>query len=170
MTCLFCDMIQKNEGVVYSDSHIVALLHPLPATVGHVVVMPREHIPIFENIPDYRVADLMKKAKKISVGVFETIKCEGTNVMIQSGVAAGQKYAHAMVHIIPRQEGDNLPLGWKPRQFNEEELSVVELKLKEAAKDIGAFEKEQAKPKEVKAPEKISGEKDYLVKGWERVP
>jgi histidine triad (HIT) family protein len=167
--CNFCDIIEKKAGFVYEDEKIVALLHPAPSAPGHFIVVPRAHAPIFEQVPDMVTAELFVKANKISKAIFEGLGAEGTNVFVQNGVAAGQRHNHAMVHVIPRREGDGLPLQWKPKQFSEEEMSTAELKIKEETKNVGIFEKEKPKPVEVEKPKEVKKE-DYRIKHLRRIP
>ncbi len=44
--CVFCEIIagRAEAGVVYDDDSVVAILDHKPATVGHVLVIPRVHI------------------------------------------------------------------------------------------------------------------------------
>jgi hypothetical protein len=64
----------------------------------------------------------------------------GTNIFITNGVSAGQTIAHFAINVIPRKEGDNINLQWKPKQLSEEEMSTVELKIKENTRNIGSFD------------------------------
>ena len=62
---------------------------------------------------------------------------------------------------------------WQPKQLSEEEMSTVELKLKDECKNIGAFEKEKPKPKELPRPEEVKEaeeEINYLLKQLKRMP
>ncbi|MEM4263980.1 MAG: HIT family protein [Candidatus Woesearchaeota archaeon] len=170
--CEICELIKSKKGKLYEDEKIFAFLAIKPCTTGHVIITTKQHWPILEQIPDYVVAELFTKANKISMACFETIGAEGTNILMQNGVAAGQKHAHATIHVIPRREGDKLNLNWKPRQLSEEEMGTVELAVKQETSNIGAFEKEKPKPVEIKGPEKIEAgpEEDYLLKQLERLP
>lgn len=170
--CEICEIIKSKKGKVYEDDKVFAFLAQKPASTGHVIITSKEHHPILEQIPDFVVGELFVKANKISMAAFETIGAEGTNILMQNGVAAGQKHNHAILHIIPRRENDGLNLTWKPRQLEEEEMSTIELKVKKETEGIGAFEQEEEKPVEVKGPEKIETgpEEDYLLKQLERLP
>jgi len=170
--CEICEIIKSKKGKVYEDDKVFAFLAQNPASTGHVIITSKEHHPILEQIPDFVVGDLFTKANKISMAAFETIGAEGTNLIMQNGVAAGQKHNHAILHIIPRRENDGLNLTWKPRQLEEEEMSTIELKVKKETEGVGAFEQEEEKPVEVKGPEKIETgpEEDYLLKQLERLP
>lgn len=177
--CSFCSILQGKTKAekIYEDTNTLAVLHPKPAAPGHILILPKKHYQIFEQLPDYEAASLLKTVNKTSIALFEAIHPKGTNIFIQNGVAAGQEIPHLSVHIIPRDENDNIPLTWAPKQLNEEEMSTVELKLKKGAENIGDFEKEEKKEivnldekkpvKKLKFPEK--GE-NYLIKQLERIP
>ena len=170
--CEICDLIKSKKGKLYEDKKVYAFLATKPAATGHVILTSKKHYPILEQIPDFVVSELLIKANKISMACFETIGAEGTNIIMQNGIAAGQKHNHAILHVIPRRENDGLNLMWKPRQLDEEQMSTVELKVKKEAEGVGAFEKEKEKPVEVKDPEKIEAgtEEDYMLKQLERLP
>ena len=171
-SCKLCEM--DREGLIYEDKDVAAVISKEPASLGHIILYPKKHYPIIEQIPDYEFAHLFHIANKLSVAVFETIGCQGTNIIIQNGVAAGQTIPHVSVHIIPRKEEDGLNFEWDTKKLSEEEMSTVELKVKEETDKIGGFEKE--KRKEVikldkKKTEKISSEEEnYLIKQLRRIP
>ena len=78
-----------------------------------------------------------------------------------------------MLHVIPRVENDNINLQWQPKQLTEEEMSTVELKIKEQTKNIGSFKAENAE-KVVQEPEPTASseddEDDYFGRQLNRVP
>ena len=170
--CEICELIKSKKGILYEDKKVYAFLAPKPATTGHVIITSKKHFPILEQIPDFIVSELFVKANKISMASFEAIGAEGTNILMQNGVAAGQKHNHAILHVIPRREKDGINLAWEPRQLSEEEMSTIELKIKKETESVGAFEQEEEKPVEIKGPEKIEAgpEEDYLIKQIERIP
>ena len=139
------------------------------AVAGHVVVLPREHALTNEQVPDAIVGHMFQVVNKVGMAVFEAIGAQGTNVLVQNGVAAGQTQNHSMIHVIPRFENDGAQIGWQPKQGNEEELSTLELQFKEHTKSVGIFKKEKPKPIEFEAPEEAS-EEDYRVKHLRRIP
>ncbi|MBW2966359.1 HIT family protein [Candidatus Woesearchaeota archaeon] len=175
-TCVFCQAVKGKTKleVVYEDEKIIAALHPRPASKGHLIVFSKTHYNIVEQIPDYEIGDIFKKINKLSVAAFEGVKSQGTNIIIQNGVAAGQEIPHVCIHIIPRNENDGINFQWQPKQLTQEEMSTVELTLKQEAENIGGFQKEEkAKPIKLdeKKPEKIlSDEENYLIKQLQRIP
>ncbi len=171
--CEFCQIMDKKKDSkrIFEDEKALAILSPNPCCEGHILVMPKEHLSIIEQVPDYLVGHLSKLVNKISIAVFEVLQAKGTNILIQNGVAAGQKTNHFMIHIIPRKENDGLDFQWQPKQLNEEQMSTIELKLNEETKGIGDFEKQEKKPVKIdKEIEKIDKEENYLIKQLERIP
>ncbi len=174
-TCVFCQAVKGKTKLkkVYEDDDCIAILHPKPAAKGHVVMFSKNHYNIVEQIPDYEFGNLFKKANKISSAVFESIGAQGTNIMIQNGVAAGQEVPHVSIHIIPRSQNDGINFQWQPKQLTEEEMSTVELTLKKEAEAIGGFQKEKKKAPiklDKKKVKKLSGAENYLIKQLERIP
>ena len=167
--CLYCQHIQKKTNMLFENEHVFAMLSPQPAIPGHVLVLPKAHAPILEVVPDFVVGDLFKVANKISMALFEAFGAQGTNMLVQSGPVAGQKQNHAMLHIIPRAEGDGVDLSWTPKQASEEELTKSEGTINDATKSVGSFEREKPKPKEVEAPKEVQKE-DPRVKFLRRIP
>ncbi|MDO8481374.1 MAG: HIT family protein [Nanoarchaeota archaeon] len=153
--CAFC---AATEHVLFEDADIKAVLAPEPAVPGHTLVLPKQHVTIFEQVPDKIIGRLFSLANKVSSALFETMKVQGTNVFIENGVAAGQKIAHFAIHILPRKEGDGIDLQWQTRQLSEEEMATIELKLKE-------------KPMVPQEPAKKQlAEDNYLWRSWNRRP
>ncbi len=170
--CDFCSLAEKGEKI-YEDDKSVAIASPMPASKGHVLVIPKEHFTILEQIPDFIAGHLFVLANKISTVMFETMRVHGTNVIIENGSAAGQKFAHFSINVIPRSENDGLGFSWTPKKLSDEEMSSAELQLKEHTKNVGGFEKEENKPimlDETKTTVLPVTENDYLLRQLRRIP
>ena len=175
--CEYCDLIKQKKNVLFENDNIYIMHSPTPATFGHILVLPKKHYLIIEQVPDYLVGELFKAANKVSTSIFEALKAQGTNIILENGVAAGQKHGHLMIHVIPRFQNDGLNLMWQAKQLGEEEMSTVELQLKESTKNIGGFEKEEKKkPIEIKDETETISEKEgeegenYMIKQLRRIP
>lgn len=139
--CAVCQAIQSNAGMaIYEDDIAVAIIDENPAAFGHVAVLPKDHYPIMEQIPDSIIDHIFQLSNKISIVLFETIQIQGTNLVVANGTAAGQTLPHFMINIIPRKDDDSINFTWVPKQHTEEEMSTVELVMKDQAKNIGGFE------------------------------
>jgi histidine triad (HIT) family protein len=172
--CEYCLIAQGKVYArkVFENDMCYAILSPLPAAPGHVILFPKAHAPILEQLKDFEVAHLFTVANKLSTAAFESIGAQGTNIIVQNGVGGGQKVAHFSMHIIPRRENDGLNLIWQPKQLTEEQMSTVELQLKDATNSIGEFEKEKKEPVNLDKPKElkeIKGE-NYLIRQLRRIP
>jgi len=169
MTCMLCDVIKKGDNTIFQNEKIAVLLHPEPAVKGHVLICPIEHQTIIEQIPDFVISQMFTQANKICTRQFEALQAEGTNVLVQNGIPAGQTYGHFGINIIPRTKEDGLNLVWQPKQMPEDAMNQIHEALKKAFEDIGNFEKEKPKPIEIKK-EEVKPEEDYLLKSLKRLP
>lgn len=170
--CVICQIVDGTVASkkVYEDDEVLAVLDFNGASKGHVFVVPKKHIPIFEQVPDALSGKLFSISNKISTALFESLGAQGTNIFVTNGLSAGQSVAHFVINIIPRKEGDGINLQWKPRQMSEEEMSTVELKIKEQTKNIGGFDSKEKKEekKDSKAESIGNDEENYLWKSINR--
>lgn len=134
-TCDICEMLKKGEAI-FEDETIAVLMPGQPAVPGHLLLAPKQHFAIFEQLPDKIAAELFSKTRIILLALFEGLGAHGTNFVVQNGTAAGQRQPHVALHLVPRWENDGLDFMWKPKQLSEEEMSTVELRLKQETKNI----------------------------------
>jgi histidine triad (HIT) family protein len=171
--CVLCQIIDGTipSKKIYEDDDILAILDFNGANPGHSFVIPKQHIPILEQVPSHLVGKLFNIANKISSTLFDVLKVQGTNIFVANGVPAGQKVAHFMVNIIPRKENDGINIQWPAKQLSEEEMSTIELKIKDGIGGVG-FETPEKPTKQEKEPvsESISEEDNYMVKQLRRIP
>ncbi len=168
MTCRICELIRNRESLIYEDDKIAAFLSRKPAIPGHIVLTTKGHYPIFENVPDDAVSHIFTVANKLSTITFETLGAQGTNIIVNNGLAAGQKEPHFLVNIIPRKEGDNLKLEWNPKKPIETELEEIHAKLLGTAKSLDEAPKEEVLDADEKKDD--IDDKDYLLDSLIRIP
>jgi histidine triad (HIT) family protein len=176
-SCLLCQIVSSKipSYRVYEDDISLGVMDVNGANPGHCFVIPKNHYPIIEQVPDEELSSIFISANKISSAIFENLKVQGTNIFIANGIPAGQTVAHFMVNIIPRNDNDGINLQWKPKQLSEEEMSTIELKLKDQIKSIGIdkVEKVQSqKPVQEKIePSPVSDdEDDYFMSQLRKIP
>ena len=167
--CLICELIKQRKGVLFESEQVVALLAPEPGAKGQVIVAPKKHTPIIESVPDFVVAEMFQVANKVGIAVFEALGAQGTNVLVQNGPSAGQKYPHTVISMIPRFENDRLQIGWTPKSAVEEELEKLQNAISQETKNVGIFEKKKEKPIEVEGPKEVEKD-DYRSKHLRRIP
>ena len=173
-SCIICQIIGDRipSKKVYEDELVMAVLDVNGANPGHCFVMPKNHYPIIEQVPDIEVGRLFQVSNRLSSAIFESLGVQGTNIFVANGLPAGQTVAHFTINVIPRKENDGINLQWQPKQLSEEEISTVELKLKEQTKNIGHFEKEEKKAKVHAAKPVILSdeEEEYFSRQMRRLP
>ncbi|MBL0938305.1 MAG: HIT family protein [Gemmatimonadaceae bacterium] len=106
--CIFCDLIQgaAEVSICYEDATAIAFLDIQPVNPGHVLVVPREHYEVLQDIPRdvglhlYEVATRLIPVVQVAAGATDM------NIVVNSGAAAGQNVMHYHIHLIPRREGD----------------------------------------------------------------
>ena len=173
-SCIICQIINNKipSKRIYEDDFVLAVLDVNGANPGHCFVMPKNHYSIIEQVPDMEIAKLFQASNKISSAIFDSLGAQGTNIFVSNGIPAGQTIAHFLINVIPRKENDGINLQWQPKQLSEEEMSTVELRLKDQAKHVGHFEKEEKKAKvHASKPMQLShDEEEYFSSQMRRVP
>jgi len=172
--CLVCQIIENKvpSKKVYEDELAMAVIDVNGSNPGHCFVMPKNHYPILEQVPDAEIGRLFNISNRISSAIFESFGAQGTNIFVANGIPAGQTVAHFTINVIPRKENDGINLQWQPKQMSEEEISTVELKLKEQTKNLGFEKEEEKKPRiHAKKPVVLSDEEEeYFTKQMRRLP
>jgi len=149
MTCPICEKIKNKTNMVFEDDSVFAMLSDEPWSVGHILVIPKKHHSIIEQLPDDVIGKMFEVANKASMCAFEGLGAQGTNILVQNGIPAGQKTNHVMIHVIPRFENDDLDLSWTPKQASDDALNEIEAKFKQEV----AATPEETKPVEEKPAE-----------------
>ncbi len=109
--CIFCKIINGDmpSKKIFEDDLVFGVLDINPARKGHVLLMPKEHYPIMPFLPEETFRRLFEVAQTMCKSVKKGIVSTGSTIFIANGFAAGQQSQHFMIHIIPRDQEDNLP-------------------------------------------------------------
>lgn len=173
--CQLCNILdgKTDNIIIYESEKFAAILDPEPAFKGQIILFSKKHYTILEEMPDYEAGEMFNIANKLSRVVFESLGVQGTNIIFNNGVAAGQVIPHVSAVILPRLENDGLNLVWQPKELGEEKMSTLTLQLKDAFEGIGNFKKEK-KSVSVKLEKDIQKVKEkadnYLFKQIQRIP
>src|SRR6185295_15621881 len=119
--CTFCDLIRgaAEVSVCHEDSDAIAFMDIQPVNNGHVLVVPRKHYESLLDVPEDIGMHLFKVTMRLANAVRKVIESDDLNIVVNSGVAAGQDEPHYHVHIIPRRHGDGFDI---PLPFNGSEM------------------------------------------------
>jgi len=151
--CIFCHICEGKvqSKKVYEDETVVAVLDINPANAGHILLFPKEHFAIMPLMPDDLISHIFMVAKALSNVLLKALKAKGTNIFVANGVSAGQKAQHFMLHIIPRNDNDNLPLAVPKRAVNKADLEKLKTVLKKKVNEtFGVKEKKKETKEKVK--------------------
>lgn len=125
--CVFCPEnwanldIVRDQTVVRSKTHspepgveIIQFVRPLnPITPGHLLVIHREHT---DSAADgLKGPTYASECMHFAAGY---VRKQGiqANIITSIGPDATQSVMHTHLHVVPRTEGDGLPLPWTPQQ------------------------------------------------------
>ena len=108
--CIFCQIIAKKSPayIVYEDNEIIAFLDKYPISEGHTLVLPKKHYARFDEIPEELLSKLFLKTQLLNSEIKAKLQATGSHVTVNDGKAANQLVPHVHVHLIPRNEDDNV--------------------------------------------------------------
>jgi len=111
--CVFCNLLAGKlpSSVVYEDDAVCALLDIQPVNPGHTLVIPKTHFESLCEVPPDVLSRLIAAAQRVVEGFNNTdLACEGANLFLADGEAAGQEVPHVHLHVFPRVVGDGFGL------------------------------------------------------------
>jgi histidine triad (HIT) family protein len=126
--CPFCKIIDKTVSakIPFEDEHIIGILDINPLSKGHTLLMTKEHYPFLTLIPNEDAKRLFLKIKECSIILKNALYKNGLTIFIANGFSAGQSSTHFLIHIIPREENDNINLfKLKQQEINLEEENKI---------------------------------------------
>lgn len=113
VACPFCNIAsgQSPASLIYEDATVLAFMDLNPASIGHTLVVPREHWENMYEIPEKTLVEMAPVIKRVCVAVKKTVSAEGISIIQLNGEAAGQVVMHFHVHVIPRFRKDVISQG-----------------------------------------------------------
>jgi histidine triad (HIT) family protein len=113
-TCAFCAIAHGEAAadVVYENDHAIAFLPLNPATLGHTLVIPRQHMPTFFELNESSALHLSSAVLRVASAVQAAMQPQGMNLITSAGEAAQQSVFHLHVHVLPRYTEDRVGDIW----------------------------------------------------------
>jgi histidine triad (HIT) family protein len=105
---------------VWQDDRVVAFLTIAPINPGHTLVVPREEIDHWTDLPDELVAHLMIVAKTIGAAIRDEFEPARVGVIV-----AGLEVPHAHVHLVPFDTESELSFSRANPDVGPSELDTV---------------------------------------------
>jgi histidine triad (HIT) family protein len=111
--CVFCKLLagELEASLVYQDGLCSAFMDIQPVNPGHMLVVPRRHVPYLADLKQEEGARMFCVAQRLGAALRRSgVRCEGVNLFLADGEAAGQEVFHAHLHVFPRYAGDGFGL------------------------------------------------------------
>jgi diadenosine tetraphosphate (Ap4A) HIT family hydrolase len=87
------------DDLVQEDFHVAVFRDRYPVTKGHLLFVPKYNT-------DGVILDAVRDALSAGRRMIDNNECDGFNIGINIGEAAGQTVMYPHVHLIPRRVGD----------------------------------------------------------------
>lgn len=118
-SCIFCRIItgEADTSLIYQDDRVMAFMDIQPVTPGHLLVVPKRHTAQLTDLDDETGSRMFAVARRLARALRASgLRCEGINLFLADGVAAGQTVFHSHLHVIARYPGDGFgfrfPVGY----------------------------------------------------------
>jgi histidine triad (HIT) family protein len=113
-SCIFCQIVADTSQctLLAEDDTALAFMDIHPVNEGHCLVIPKAHWPTVFDIPPDNFAAVGRLAVTVAVAVRDALQPAGLSLVQANGEAANQTVPHLHIHVLPRREGDGLPLNW----------------------------------------------------------
>jgi histidine triad (HIT) family protein len=122
--CVFCKILsgEMEASMIYHDDRCSAFLDHQPINPGHTLVVPNRHAPDLAGLDAEEGAHMFRVAQHIAAALRNSeVKCEGVNISLADGAAAGQEVFHVHLHVFPRYVGDGFSVRFGPPYRNRPE-------------------------------------------------
>src|SRR5215469_5430225 len=134
-TCVFCELVAGKRPIsVIGETHnLLAFMDIQPVNPGHALVIPKRHAPYLADLDPSLAGQMLTMGMRIAAALRTCgVRCEGVNLFVADGEAAGQEIFHAHLHVFPRFAGDGFGLKFSPDYF----VLPSRANLDEVANDI----------------------------------
>lgn len=113
--CLFCRIVAGGHAahIVWQSADVVGFLDSRPVFKGHLLVVPRAHVPTLLDLPERLMLPLGLAVQRAAAAMTTALDAQGTFVATNNTVS--QSVPHLHVHVVPRTKGDGLRGFFWPR-------------------------------------------------------
>ena len=110
--CVFCIPEDESEDmerlILFRGESCFVIMNKYPYNNGHIMVCPYRHVMNLEDLTTEESGEIMGLLKKCAAILKRHFKCEGINVGLNQGQAAGAGVReHLHFHLVPRWNGDS---------------------------------------------------------------
>jgi histidine triad (HIT) family protein len=137
--CIFCKIVagELPSHQVYEDDAVLAFLDIQPLRRGHTLVIPKAHHRNLTATPVEVLQAVAAALPRIANAVVMAVEADGFNVLQSNAPCAGQEVFHTHFHVIPRNEGDGIGLGFRHGEPVEDDLGATAESIRAAFQPPG---------------------------------
>jgi diadenosine tetraphosphate (Ap4A) HIT family hydrolase len=135
MDCVFCDILSREAAasIVHEDERLVAFCDLNPVNPGHLLVVPKTHCAGLADLDEFDGRLMFAVAQRLAAALRRTgLRCEGVNLFLADGEAAGQEVFHVHLHVFPRYTDDPFRLHPGQRRASRADLDHVAAQVRAA--------------------------------------
>ncbi|EPC03167.1 HIT family hydrolase [Litchfieldella anticariensis FP35 = DSM 16096] len=128
MASIFTRIIQKElpGHFVWEDEQCVAIMTLNPMKPGHVLVIPRQEIDHWDDLPLELSAHLMVVSQKLAKALKQAFPCTRVGMLV-----VGLEVPHVHIHLVPLDRMQDIRMEGLA-QAEAEELAAAAAKIREA--------------------------------------
>jgi histidine triad (HIT) family protein len=131
--CTFCQIVSGElpADLVDEDERTVAFMDINPATLGHVLVVPRRHVADVMSAGAEDWLAVAATARRMARWVVAAFGAGGVDLMQANsdGSVGNQTVFHLHVHVLPRYHDDQLGSWWSPQTADPAEITEAARRL-----------------------------------------
>ena len=110
--CIFCKIINKEipASIVYEDERMIAFSDINPQAPVHILLIPKEHFPSLNEIPEDKkdiLSHILLKAREIARE--REIGDRGYRIVLNTARESGQEVLHIHFHLLGGRQ-----MSWPP--------------------------------------------------------
>ncbi|MBQ7586186.1 MAG: HIT domain-containing protein [Desulfovibrionaceae bacterium] len=110
--CVFCipSTLETDAErlILYRGKCAFVIMNKFPYANGHIMVCPYRHVMQLADVPVPELHEIIELIQNCSVVLQKHFHCEGINVGLNQGQAAGAGIReHLHFHLVPRWNGDS---------------------------------------------------------------
>ena len=133
--CIFCKIIDQEipSYKIYEDEKVYAFLDISQATMGHTLVVPKQHVTDIFEYDETLAAEVFARIPKIARAIEKAFpEMEGLNILNNNKELAYQSVFHSHVHLVPRYSKNDdfsIHFGNHAEQQSPEEMQAIADKI-----------------------------------------
>jgi diadenosine tetraphosphate (Ap4A) HIT family hydrolase len=119
-SCVFCELVAGKQpiSVVDETEDVLAFMDIQPVNPGHVLIIPKRHAAYLGDLEPALGGRIFAMSMRVAAALRTCgVRCEGLNLLLADGEAAGQEVFHAHLHVVPRFPGDGFGFKFSPGYF-----------------------------------------------------